>query len=184
MLTILIPKVAENFRPNILLKMTRKSLGVCSYIMERVKSEIHDELPSTQSAYRPEISTAENFFNMKLLISHYENYRHEVEFLSLGMPKAFNTLSRGKCLKMLESIVYDDEMRMIKANLCGTNMKIKAGNNIGESFHTNVGTLQGYALSPLLFAKELIGNCKEILKEMAYTDDEIFFGVTEVIENP
>ena len=103
--------------------MTRKIFVLI--VIEMVKLGKCDELPPTQSAYRPERSTADNVLNEKLLMSRYENYRQEVEVLSLDLLNAFDTLSSGKFLKILDNILDEDEMRMIRTHLCGKCMIIK-----------------------------------------------------------
>ncbi|XP_065180226.1 uncharacterized protein LOC135810663 [Sycon ciliatum] len=67
------------------------------------------------------------------------------------MSKAFDTVSRAKLLTVMEPIVGEDNIRLIRVLLCNTTLRIRLGTDMSSLFNTNVGTPQGDALSPVLF---------------------------------
>eukprot|EP00795_Rhopilema_esculentum_P010288 gene10288-18986_t len=93
-------------------------------------------------------------------------------------------MARSKMLNVLEGLVDEDEMRMIKKHLSETRLKIKVGEE-QHWFHTNTSTPQGVALSPTLFTvyleaalaelKKDVPNFFEEVVEMCYSDDTNFF---------
>ena len=67
------------------------------------------------------------------------------------MSSAFDTIDRSRLMKDLETILDEDEVRMCRILLSETTMKLRFGDNVEETFDTNIGSLQGDAISGLFF---------------------------------
>ena len=69
------------------------------------------------------------------------------------MSRAFDTISRGKLLKILEVDVGldKDAIRMVEALLRDTNLRVQIDGIKSDWFKTTIGTPQGDCLSPVLF---------------------------------
>ena len=74
--------------------------------------------------------------------------------LGLDMSRAFDTINRSKLLNILGMIqgVGGDELRLIRILLSNTSLRVRFNGIITEPFSSNVGSPQGDALSPILFA--------------------------------
>ena len=70
------------------------------------------------------------------------------------MSRAFDTINRSKLLNILGMIqgVGGDELRLIRILLSNTSLRVRFNGIITEPFSSNVGSPQGDALSPILFA--------------------------------
>ena len=79
------------------------------------------------------------------------------------MSAAFDTVDRKKLLKILESIVDEDELRMIRFLLSNTAIEIRIhGSTEKHPFKSNIGIPQGDGLSPVLFIIYLEAALREI----------------------
>ena len=67
------------------------------------------------------------------------------------MSSAFDTIRRQKLLNILETIIDDDEMRLVRFLLTNTSLEIKMNNTKTEPFQTNIGSPQGDGISGCLF---------------------------------
>ncbi|GFR84549.1 hypothetical protein ElyMa_002419900 [Elysia marginata] len=111
------------------------------------------------------------------------------------MSAAFDTINRETLLKILEDIVNEDEHRIIRFLLSNTIIDTKIiGATEKKPFFSNVGTLQGDSLSPVLFTIYLEHALKEVRpvlpepstplkkvlpREIAYAEDVVVGKVLE-----
>jgi hypothetical protein len=69
----------------------------------------------------------------------------------LNLSTAFSTIKRDELLAILEMIVGQDEVRMIRLLLSNTSLEIKMNSVMPERFESNVGSPQGNVISGVLF---------------------------------
>ena len=110
----------------------------------------------------------------------------EVKITGIDMSAAFDTIRRDRLLDILNNILEEDEVRIIRFLLSDTKINIRVdGATIEKPFTTNVGTPQGDGLSPVLFIIYLEHALREVrpsiqqniqmpMSEIAYADDVDF----------
>ena len=68
------------------------------------------------------------------------------------MSAAFDIIDRATLLNILETIVEEDELKLVRFLLSNTCLNIRIGGTKEEKkFTSNIGTPQGDSLSPILF---------------------------------
>lgn len=150
----------QNLRPIILLNMLRKILAIV--ILERVFKKLDNEIPLTQSAYRPGRSTTENVFTMKILAEKaITESNTEINILLFDMSKAFDNVNRNILLKDLEKVVNKDELHILKILTADVKLQVLNNKIKGDKFKTSIGVPQGDCLSPILFTFYLANALKE-----------------------
>jgi len=83
--------------------------------------------------------------------------------MSIDMSSAFDTISRCPLLEILSEAGCDeDELRLVRVLISGTQLTVRVGCSLSEAFSTNVGTPQGDALSPILFTCYLAACLKKV----------------------
>ncbi|GFS05716.1 very-long-chain enoyl-CoA reductase [Elysia marginata] len=106
------------------------------------------------------------------------------------MSAAFDTIDRATLLNILETIIEEDELRLVRFLLSNTCLNIRIGGTKEEKkFTSNIGTPQGHSLRPVLFVVYLENALKEVRpllpqlvtesektlpNEIAYADDVDF----------
>ena len=61
----------------------------------------------------------------------------------LDMSKAFDTVSRGKLMSILESILSDCELHMMHVLINDVILNVRLGDKTGSNINTSVGICQG-----------------------------------------
>ncbi|GFR99437.1 very-long-chain enoyl-CoA reductase [Elysia marginata] len=70
------------------------------------------------------------------------------------MSAAFDTIDRATLLNILETIIEEDELRLVRFLLSNTCLNIRIGGTKEEKkFTSNIGTPQGDSLSPVLVVR-------------------------------
>ena len=67
------------------------------------------------------------------------------------MSKAFDSIDRAKLFEYLEKILQPDELHLLNVLTNTPNIQVKVGNELGRSFVTLQGIMQGDCLSAVLF---------------------------------
>ena len=79
------------------------------------------------------------------------------------MSAVFDTIDRATLLNILETIIEEDELRLVRFLLSNTCLNIRIGGTKEEKkFTSNIGTPQGDSLSPILFVVYLENALKEV----------------------
>ena len=79
------------------------------------------------------------------------------------MTVAFDTIDRNQLLNIIETIVNEDELKIIRFLLSNTKINTRInGVTKTNTFISNVGTPQGDSLSPVLFIVYLEHALKEV----------------------
>ena len=79
------------------------------------------------------------------------------------MSAAFDTIDRAILLNIHETIIEEDELRLVRILISNTCLNIRIGGTKEEKkFTSNIGTPQGDNLSPILFVVYLENALKEV----------------------
>ena len=86
-----------------------------------------------------------------------------ITITEIDMSAAFDTIDRATLLNILETIIEEDELRLVRFLLSNTCLNIRIGGTKEEKkFTSNIGTPQGDSLSPILFGVYLENALKEV----------------------
>ncbi|KAK3764914.1 hypothetical protein RRG08_025435 [Elysia crispata] len=160
-------------------------------------------LVCSQSGFRPERSTSDVAWTHKWLAAKAKKEDVEIKITGIDMSAAFDTIDRQILLDIIERIVEEDELRIIRFLLSDTVINTRINGATKERpFVSNIGTPQGDSLSPVLFSVYLENALKEVRTilprptnklektlptEIAYADDVDFVGLnfvdTEEVQN-
>ena len=88
------------------------------------------------------------------------------------MSTAFDTVQRNKLFKILQKILGEDELHMMKTPIENVNLKVRIENILGASIKTNIGVPQVDCLSPVLFVLYLAEALKETCNIMKPSHEE------------
>ena len=156
----------KNLRPITLLIIIRKILS--DITLNRIKRNTDNYLSQSQSAYRSNRSTTDVVWTYRWLIAKAVTSDVPIFITGIDMTAAFDTIKRSKLLEILESIVDEDELRMIRVLLSNTTLEIKVNSDevISVPFNTNVGSPQGDGLSGKLFTIYFEASLRKLREEM------------------
>ena len=112
------------------------------------------------------------------------------------MSAAFDTIDRQALLKIMEGIIMEDEMRLVRFLLSETWIKARVhGASTNHPFLSNIGTPQGDSLSPILFVVYMENAQRDVRvnlptpnnifenslpSELAYADDIDFISMGKI----
>ena len=179
----------KNLRPVTLLNTIRKSLSLIS--LYRIRDEVEMYLSVNQRGFRPFRSTADVVWTHRWFAAKAALSNINIKITGIDMSSAFDTINRELLLNILENIINEDELRLIRFLLSDTHISLKIkGVTIEQPFLSNVGTPQGDSLSPVLFIlyleaalreiRDLNDNNEENLPtEVAYADDVDFISMVK-----
>ena len=142
--------VVKNLRPVTLLKVIRKILS--NITLSRIKAKISSYLSPSQSAYTNNRSTTDIVWAYKWILAKVQLYVDlKVFIVGTDLSSAFDTIDRQKLLQIVESLIDEDEMRMLKCLLSRTELELKMPDAKTEPFPSNVGSPQGDGISGPIF---------------------------------
>ena len=147
-------------------------------------------LSSNQSGFQKDRSTADVVWTHKWLSAKISITQDLiVKITGVDMSAAFDTINRGFLLEILQTILDEDELRIIRFLLSNTiiNMTVYGATD-KVSFNANTGTPQGDGLSPILFVIYLERALRDtriepeheyLPNEVAYADDVDFISMEQ-----
>jgi exonuclease III len=191
--------VAKETRPITLLNTLRKALS--SAVLERITPKVDAFLADAQCGFRRNRSTMDVAWTYGWLRAVSHRYETTLKVFGIDMSKAFDSIIRSKLMLILEHEVglESSELRLIRALLASTTLRVKIQGQLGKKFTTLMGIPQGDALSPVLFVVYLEAAMREVralfsvqedgryvssdwfqdVMEAAYADDVDFICVDE-----
>ena len=149
-----------NIRPIILLSVLRKILTIC--MLRRIWNRIEKQISIDQAAYQSGRGITEQVFSIKILAEKaVTSSNYELYLLLIDMSKAFDMVNRKILFEHLENTLEVDELHIMGILTNEPKLKVKIGTDIGNSFTTTKGILQGDCLSAILFVYYLSKCLKE-----------------------
>jgi exonuclease III len=139
----------KNLRPVILLPIIRKIMSII--VLARIRPAYEQYLSPSQSAYRSDRCTADLVWAHRWIIAKAHVKQIAIDITGLDLTAAFDTINREELLSILEPIVNEDEMRMIRLLLSNTTLEIRTKGVQTEPFESNIGSPQGDSISGVLF---------------------------------
>ena len=135
---------------------------------ERIKPNYERYISQSQSAYRTNRSTADLVWAHRWIAAKVQKEHITVYITGLDMSSAFDTILREDLIKVLEYILHEDEIRMVRLLLSNTSLDIKISGVETEKFISNIGSPQGDGISGVLFNIYL----EDCLRRMRYELNE------------
>ncbi|KAK3762174.1 hypothetical protein RRG08_040542 [Elysia crispata] len=187
--------------PVALLDAVGRALSIMA--LHGVKPHIEECLSRGQGGFRPEGGASDVAWAHEWLAGRAGKEDVEIEVTGIDMSAAFDTIDRQILLDIIERIVEEDELRIIRVLLSDTVINTRINGATKERpFVSSIGTPQGDSLSPVLFSVYLENALKEVRTilprptnelektlptEIAYADDVDFVGLnfvdTEKVQN-
>ena len=160
--------------------------------LDRIRPKVEEFLAHSQSGFRPNRSTSDVVWTHKWFAAKTNVENVCIKISGIDMSAAFDTIKRNKLLTILEDILEEDELRLVRFLLSNTTLETRINKaDIQAPFNSNIGTPQGDGLSPVLFTiylehalrkkRTIIGDpttkLEELIpREIAYADDVDFIG--------
>ena len=128
-------------------KMTNKM------ILNRILPAIDPHLRPNQNGFRPGRTTAAHILALRRIIESAKKFNLKAILVFIDFKKAFDSIHRGKMLKILQA--YGIPEKLVKAIAVlyeNTKAKVLSPDGETETFSILAGVLQGDTLAPYLFA--------------------------------
>ncbi|GFR80990.1 very-long-chain enoyl-CoA reductase [Elysia marginata] len=117
-----------------------------------IRPKVEEYLAHSQSGFRPNRSTSDVVCTHKRLAAKTNVENVCIKISGIDMSAAFDAINRNKILTILEDILEEDELKLVRFLLCNTTIETRINKaDIQASFNSNIGTPQGDGLSPALF---------------------------------
>ena len=144
------PGPPANLRPIALLNSIRKILSIIT--LRRIRDKIDRFTGPYQSGFKRGRSCADIVWPQRMLTSVVMTRKWDFHKMGIDMSRAFDTIKRKRILDvLLQAGCNDDELRLVRALLAGTKLRVRVKNELSDSFETTIGSPQGDSLSPVLF---------------------------------
>ena len=152
----------KNIRPIALLPLLRKILSLITLF--RIRGPVDLYLSPAQAAYRPGRAGADLVWAHRWLIAKSLRYKVAIHVLGLDMSRAFDTIDRSKLMSILDTVpgLTDDDRRLVRVLLANTSISVHVNGITTTPFISTIGSPQGDALSPILFAIYLEAAIREL----------------------
>ena len=153
----------KNIRPIALLPLLRKVLSLITLL--RIRGVVDRYLSPAQSGFRPGRSCADIVWAHRWLAAKSLRYKAVIHVLGLDMSRAFDTIDRAKLMSILDTVpgLTDDDRRLIRVLLANTSIQVNFNGVVTAPFTSTIGSPQGDALSPILFAIYLEAAIRELI---------------------
>ena len=118
-----------------------------------------------QSGFRKTMSTINNIFVLKSLISHFLNRNEYLNCIFIDFTKAFDYVVRDAIwYKLLKIGVRGRMLNILKSISSNVKSEVKNNNLLSGTFTCNIGVRPGECLSPFLFSM-CLNDLEETLKK-------------------
>ena len=135
-------------------------------ILNRIQPKFDPHLRSTENGFRPGRSTTAHILTLRRLIEGVKEQNLKAILVFIDFKKAFDSIHRGKMLKILRAYGLSEELvSAIGILYTGTKAKVLSPDGETEFFEILAGVLQGDTLAPYIFTimidyamRQAIGN--------------------------
>lgn len=121
-------------------------------LLLRIRPTLDPLLRKNQNGFRPGRSTVSQVLALRRLLEETRRCNLEAVITFIDFSKAFDTVHRGKMVKILQAYGIPDRIvKAIEATYSETKAKVLSPDGNTEEFHITAGVLQGDTLAPYLF---------------------------------
>ena len=96
------------------------------------------------------------------------------------MSSAFDTIIREELIHVLESIIHEDDVRMVRLLLTNTTLDMKISGVETEKFESNIGSPQGDGISGAFFNIYLEDSLRRVRNEVNQSNTTIEHSYSKV----
>ena len=154
----------NHLRPITLLDIIRKILSKIE--VNRTENVLNRYLSKSQCAYRKGKSTTEIIWAYKWIIAKIQEQEIEVHVVGIDMSSAFDTIHRHKILEIAQDIMEEDELRILRALLSETSLKVRVKGAQATPFPSNISSPQDDSVSGPLFTIYFEHYLKKLRQEL------------------
>lgn len=145
-------------------------------ILNRIRSVIDPKLRYNQNGFRSNRTTVAQILALRRIIEGVKEYNLPAIITFIDFKKAFDTIHRGKMLKILKAYgIPPNLLKAIGTMYTNTRAKVISPDGETELFDITAGVLQGDTLAPFLFVIVLD---YALRKAMAGKEEELGFTIT------
>ena len=121
-------------------------------LLNRIRPILDPLLRNNQNGFRQERTTVGQILSIRSILEGVKSKNVPVVFTFIDFKKAFDSVNRGKMIKILRSYGIPDKIvNAIEASYDSTRAKVYSPDGVTEEFDIVKGVLQGDTLSPYLF---------------------------------
>ena len=121
-------------------------------LLNRLKKKSEEILADEQAGFRPKRSTAEQIFNIRVLVEKHLHHQRDLFHNFIDFKKAFDRVWHDGLWQVMRNFNFDTHLiEIIQALYQDATSAVLLNNNRGDFFKTTVGVRQGCLLSPVLF---------------------------------
>ena len=143
-------------------------------ILNRIQPVIDPLLRPNQNGFRPRRSTTAHILALRRIIEEVKKNNLKAILVFIDFKKAFDSIHRGKLMKILAAYGIPDQLVKAIAMLYeDTQAKVLSPDGETDSFPIHAGVLQGDTLAPYLFAIAI-----DYVMRRAVKDQENELGLT------
>ena len=143
-------KKCQNYRTISLISHPSKVM--LKIILKRLKQKSEEILSDEQAGFRPGRSTAEQIFNIRILIEKCLQHQQELYHNFIDFKKAFDRVWHEGLWHVMRQYNFDEDLiQVIESLYKSAKSAVLLGGELGDYFLTTVGVRQGCILSPVLF---------------------------------
>ncbi|CAF2133571.1 unnamed protein product [Rotaria magnacalcarata] len=165
----------SNYRTISLINHMSKILSII--LLNRLKYRLDPYLAEEQAGFRKDRSTVQQILTLRLLAEKAKRQGIKIYNCFIDFRKAFDTIKHNIIWVVLKSYGIGNKTLALLQNIYEqAQSAVRVDKEIGEWFHTSVGTRQGDPLSPLLFITYL----ERVMDKAIQTDSGISISGTLV----
>ena len=121
-------------------------------LLNRIRPILDPLLRNNQNVFRQERTTVGQILAIRRILEGVKSKNVPVVFTFIDFKKAFDSVHRGKMIKILRSYGIPDKIvNAIEASYASIRSKVYSPDGVTEVFYIVKGVLQGDTLSPYLF---------------------------------
>ena len=142
--------ITDNYRGISLTSIMAKTYN--RMLLNRIRPILDPLLRNNQNGFRQERTTVGQILAINRILEGVKSKNVPVVFTFIDFKKAFDSVHRGKMIKILKSYGIPDKIvNVIEANYASTRAKVYSPDGVTEEFDIVKGVLQGDTLPPYLF---------------------------------
>jgi len=162
-------------------------------VLQRIRRQIHPEIPITQYGFMPDRGTSNAIFNLRMISERSIQHQQDVFLCFIDYQKAFDRVKHAELLKMLRNINIDlKDLRVIRNLYQQQKAAVRLSGETTDWFKIERGVRQGCVMSPDLFnlySETILRTLQDVdegviinghkINNMRYADDTVLLASSE-----